>query len=129
MLTIADAPVVRALEKRVARVAKTPREDVAISQATVAEIEFGLRCLRASRRRRALGALWAAIGLELIRLPWDDEVSRRFGERKARLERAGKRMSDFDLAVAVHAVAYGLTLVTADWAFERPRLRRENWLA
>jgi predicted nucleic acid-binding protein len=38
-------------------------------------------------------------------------------------------MSDFDLAIAVHAVAYGLTLVTADRAFERLRLRRENWLA
>jgi tRNA(fMet)-specific endonuclease VapC len=112
-----------------ARLAKTPREDVAISQVTVAEIEFGLRYLPASKRRRALEAQWAAIGSELIRLPWDDEVSRRFGERKARLERAGNRMSDFDLAIAVHAVAYGLTLVTADRAFERLRLRQENWLA
>jgi tRNA(fMet)-specific endonuclease VapC len=121
--------LMRGQEQVAARVAKTPREDVAISQVTVAEIEFGLRYLPASRRRRALEAQWAAIGSELIRLPWDDEVSRRFGERKARLERAGKRMSDFDLAIAVHAVAYGLTLVTADRAFERLRLRRENWLA
>jgi tRNA(fMet)-specific endonuclease VapC len=112
-----------------ARLAKTPREDVAISQVTVAEIEFRLRYLPASKRRRALEAQWAAIGAELIRLPWDDEVSRRFGERKARLERTGNRMSDFDLAIAVHAVAYGLTLVTADRAFERLRLRQENWLA
>lgn len=112
-----------------ARLAKTPREDVAISQVTVAEIEFGLRYLPASKRRRALEAQWAAIGSELNRLPWDDEVSRRFGERKARLERTGNRMSDFDLAIAVHAVAYGLTLVTADRAFERLRLRQENWLA
>lgn len=119
----------RGQEKAAARVAKTPREDVAISQVTVAEIEFGLRYLPASKRRRVLEAQWAAIGSELIRLPWDDEVSRRFGERKARLERSGNRMSDFDLAIAVHAVAYGLTLVTADRAFEHLRLRRENWLA
>jgi tRNA(fMet)-specific endonuclease VapC len=112
-----------------ARVATTPREDVAISQVTVAEIEFGLRYLPASRRRRTLEAQWTAIGPELIRLPWDDEVSRRFGDRKARLERAGRRMSDFDLAIAVHALAYDLTLVTADQAFGRLRLRRENWLA
>jgi tRNA(fMet)-specific endonuclease VapC len=111
------------------RVAKTPREDVAICQVTAAEIEFGLRYLPASKRRRALEGQWAAVGSELIRLPWDDEVSRRFGERKARLERAGSRMSDFDLAIAAHAIAYGLTLVTADQAFERLRLRRENWLA
>ena len=121
--------LMRGQEKVAARLAKTPREDVAISQVTVAEIEFGLRYLPASKRRRALEAQWATIGSELIRLPWDDEVSRRFGERKARLERAGNRMSDFDLAIAVHAVAYGLTLVTADRAFERLRLRRENWLA
>ncbi len=121
--------LMRGQEKVAARLAKTPREDVAISQVTVAEIEFGLRYLPASKRRRALEAQWAAIGSELIRLPWDDEVSRRFGERKARLERAGNRMSDFDLAIAVHAVAYGLTLVTADRAFERLRLRQENWLA
>lgn len=121
--------LMRGKQEVAARVAKTPREDVAISQVTVAEIEFGLRYLPASRRRRALEAQWAAIGSELIRLPWDDEVSRRFGERKARLERAGNRMSDFDLAIAVHAVAYGLTLVTADRAFEHLRLRRENWLS
>ena len=34
----------------------------------------------------------------------------------------------FDLAIAVHALAYGLTLVTADRAFERLKLSRENWL-
>jgi tRNA(fMet)-specific endonuclease VapC len=117
-------------ERHVAtRVAGTPREDVAICQVTAAEIEFGLRYLPASRRRRALEAQWSAIGGELIRLPWSDEVSRRFGERKARLEKAGRRMSDFDLAIGVHALAYGLTLVTADRAFERLKLSRENWLA
>ena len=110
------------------RVAGTPREDVAISQVTAAEIEFGLRHLPASKHRRSLEAQWSAVGSELLRLPWSDEVSRRFGERKARLEKAGRRMSDFDLAIAVHALAYGLTLITADRAFERLRLPRENWL-
>jgi tRNA(fMet)-specific endonuclease VapC len=111
------------------RVAGTPREDVAISQVTAAEIEFGLRYLPASKRRRKLEAQWSAIGAELVRLPWSDEVSGRFGERKARLEKAGRRMSDFDLAIGVHALVYGLILVTADRAFERLRLTRENWLA
>jgi tRNA(fMet)-specific endonuclease VapC len=117
-------------EPRVAmRVTETPRQDVAISQVTAAEIEFGLRYLPASRRRRALETQWSVIASELLRLPWSDEVSRLFGERKARLEKAGRRMSDFDLAIAVHALAHGLTLVTADRAFERLRLTRENWLA
>ena len=111
-----------------ARLARTPRADVGISQVTVAEIEFGLRYLPASRRRRWLQEQWRVIGPELIRLPWDDQVSRVFGERKARLEKAGKRMSDFDLAIAAHAIALGLIVVTADDGFERLGLRRENWL-
>ena len=111
-----------------ARVSDAERDDIGISQVTAAEIEFGLRHLPASKRRRALEAQWVTIGSELIRLPWDDEVSRRFGDHKARLERSGNRMSDFDLAIAVHALAHELTLVTADRAFERIRVRRENWL-
>lgn len=38
-------------------------------------------------------------------------------------------MRHFDLAIAVHALAYGLTLVAANRAFERFKLRRANWLA
>jgi tRNA(fMet)-specific endonuclease VapC len=111
-----------------ARLARTPRADVAISQVTVAEIEFGLRYLPPSNRRRLLRAQWRAIGPELIRLPWDDRVSRAFGERKARLERSGRRMSDFDLAIAAHAIAFGLIVVTSDAAFARLGIRRESWL-
>jgi predicted nucleic acid-binding protein len=48
---------------------------------------------------------------------------------QASLERAGRRMSDFDLAIAVHALAYGLTLITADRAFERLDLPSESWIA
>lgn len=84
------------------RLERTDRADVAISQVTVAEIEFGLRYVPPSKRRRLLQEQWQTIGAELIRLPWDDEVSRAFVERKARLERGGMRMSDFDLAIAAH---------------------------
>lgn len=132
MKYLLDTNTVSALMRGVpsvaARLARTPRADVAISQITVAEIEFGLRYLPSSRRRRLLEAQWRAIGPELIRLPWDDVVSRAFGERKARLERAGHRMSDFDLAIASHALAFGLIVVTADTAFERLGLRPESWL-
>ena len=112
-----------------ARMATTARADVGVSQVTVAEIEFGLRYLPASKRRRLLQEQWGVIGPELIRLPWDDQVSRAFGERKARLERAGNRMSDFDLAIAAHAIAHGLIVVTADKGFGRLRIPREDWLA
>jgi tRNA(fMet)-specific endonuclease VapC len=111
-----------------ARMARTPRADVGISQVTAAEIEFGLRYLPASKRRRLLQEQWGVIGSELIRIPWDDGVSRAFGEQKARLERAGRRMSDFDLAIAAHAIAHRLIVVTADEGFDRLGISRENWL-
>ena len=132
MKYVLDTNTVSALMKGVpstaTRLAKIPRADVAISQVTVAEIEFGLRYVPPSKRRRLLQDQWQTIGAELIRLPWDDDVSRAFGERKARLERAGMRMSDFDLAIAAHAIALGLIVVTADTAFERLGIRHENWL-
>jgi tRNA(fMet)-specific endonuclease VapC len=112
-----------------ARIAESAREEIGISQITVAEIEFGLHYLPASKRRTQLRRQWAAIGSELVRLTWDDRVSRMFGEQKARLERSGDRISVFDLAVAAHAMALDLVVVTADRAFERVRVRRENWLA
>ena len=132
MKYVLDTNSVSALMKGVptvaARLARTPRADVGIAQVTAAEIEFGLRCLPASKRRRLLEEQWRAVGSELIRLPWTDEVSRAFGERKARLERAGRRMSDFDLAIVAHAVVYDGTVVTADAAFARAGIRHENWM-
>ena len=50
----------------------------------------------------------------MTRVPWDDEVSDRFGTAKAALERAGTRLEDFDLAVAAQALASGAVLVTAN---------------
>ncbi len=132
MKYILDTNTVSALMKGqpevATRIANAAREDVAISQVTAAEIEFGLRYLPASKRRTLLQEKWAVIGEELIRLPWDDQVSRVFGERKARLEKSGQRMSDFDLAIAAHAIAFELVVVSADRAFDRLRLRSENWL-
>lgn len=111
-----------------ARLAETERTDVAISQVSAAEIEFGLRYLPPSRRRRSLQAQWDTIGAELVRLPWDDAVSRAFGVHKSRLARRGRTMSDFDLAIAAHAIAFRLIVVTADAALGRLGIRRENWL-
>ena len=111
------------------RISEIARDDVAIAQVTAAEIEFGLKYLQSSKRRSLLQEQWNVVGEELLRLAWTDEVSRIFGERKAKLERRGNRMSDFDLAIAAHALAYDLTIVTSDRAFSCLRLRRENWIS
>jgi predicted nucleic acid-binding protein len=111
-----------------ARVAALGPGDLAICQTTVSEIEFSLRLLPSSRRRAFLEERWRTISAELSRVAWDDRVSRVFGERKARLQSAGARLSGFDLAIAAHAIACRMTLVTPDHAFARLKLRRANWL-
>lgn len=132
MSYLLDTNTVSALMKGVspvsARVAQISPADVAIAQVTAAEIEFGIRRVASAGKRGALRDQWRVLDTELMRVPWDDVVSRVFGERKARLESAGRRMSDFDLAIAAHAIAFDCTLVIADGDFARLAVRRENWL-
>lgn len=65
------------------------------------------------------------------RLAWSDEVSKQFGSIKAALECAGKRLEDFDLAIAAHALVLGATLVTSnvDQMKRVPALAVEDWCA
>jgi len=90
------------------------RADVAIPQPVLAEIAYGIARLPRSKRRTALKQRFELICLEIGRASWTDGVSDAFGEIKATLEREGKRIQDFDAAIAAHAVALKATLVTAN---------------
>ena len=98
-------------------------------EATALEIEYGLVRLSSSKRKKRLQERFAVFLDELPRAEWTDDVSRAFGEAKARLERRGLRLEDFDLAVAAHALAAGATLVTDDLEHMSriPGLQLENW--
>lgn len=117
-----DAPVVAALRGK-------DKQDVAVPQPVMAEIAYGIERLPRSRRRERLRERFAMIREEMTRVPWDDEVSDRFGTAKAALERAGTRIEDFDLAVAAHALASGAVLVTSNVRHlgRIPGLRIEDW--
>ena len=86
--------------------------DVVVPQPAVAEVTYGLERLPPSRRRRDLEVRLATLLAAVARSPWTDEVSQRFGEIKADLERRGKRVDDFDVAIAAHALAGEAVLVT-----------------
>lgn len=62
--------------------------------------------------------------------PWSNEVSDAFGEIKAKLERAGKRIEDFDAAIAAHAQGHRAVLVTTNVKHMSrvDELDVENWL-
>ena len=62
-------------------------------------------------------------------LPLDARVSQHYGQMRTELERKGLPIGAYDLLIAAHALALGLTLVTNNVReFRRvPQLRVENW--
>jgi tRNA(fMet)-specific endonuclease VapC len=111
------------------RLAATPPADVVVPQPVLAEIAFGIERLPRSRRRAALQARFDLVRNELARAEWTDAVSEAYGRIKAALERRGRRIEDFDAAIAAHAIAAGATLVTANLGHMTrvPGLRTEDW--
>jgi tRNA(fMet)-specific endonuclease VapC len=90
------------------------RSDVAVPGPVVAEIAYGLARLPRSKKRRALEARWELFASELPRAAWTDAVSLAFGKVKASLEKRGRAIEDFDVAIAAHALAHDATLVSTD---------------
>lgn len=129
--TTTVSALMRGDERTVARLRRLARQEVALPQPVLAEIAYGLARLPRSRRRDDLQRRFERIRDELPRLPWTDEVSARFGDLKAAMEKKGQRVDDFDLAVAAHALAAGATLATSNLRhFARlPGLAVEDWSA
>ncbi len=118
MKYILDTNAVSALMKGdaqvVARLRASSKGEVAIPQPVVAEIAYGIQRLTRSKRRSMLEDRFELVRSELGRSPWTDAVSEQFGSIKAALEREGRRIEDFDAAIAAHALAEEAILVTAN---------------
>lgn len=133
MSYVLDTNVVSALMKGdlrvLARARETAKRDVLVPQPVLAEIAYGIARLPASKKKESLRNRFDLVKHELPRAEWTDAVSEAFGEIKARLERKGTRIEDFDAAIAAHALARGAALVTANVAhmLRVPGLRVEDW--
>ncbi|MDB4992649.1 MAG: vapC1 [Myxococcaceae bacterium] len=118
MRYVLDTNVVSALMRGdphvVERLRTTSKSEVAVPQPVIAELAYGIERLPKSARKERLRARLTAIGAEVTRVPWTDQVSETFGVIKAALERRGERIEDFDVAIAAHALAHGGVLVTAN---------------
>lgn len=127
--TNAVSALMRAAPPAIARLMSVTRADIAVPQPVVAEIEYGLARLPKGRKKTALQERWRFFARELPRAVWTEDVSRRFGALKTQLEKSGKRLEDFDLAIAAHALACDATLVTADAKHMTriPDLEVEDW--
>ena len=110
-----------------ARLAKLPVGQVAISSVTLAEIEYGIQ------RRGQPMALRNALTQLLLHmdvLPWNATAATCYGELCSSLESQGINLSDFDMMIAAHAVALKAILVSRDKAFAnipKQRLKLEVW--
>lgn len=133
MKYILDTNAVSALmkgdETMLKRLGGVSRDEVAVPQPVLAEIEYGIERLPRSKRKEALRARFSLICSELPRAAWTDEVSEAFGSIKVALERKGSRIEDFDAAIAAHAVAASAVLISAnlDDMVRVPGLVVEDW--
>ena len=122
LLMCGDPEVCRQLQSR-------SRTDVFLPQPVIAEVEYGLARMPRSARQRRLRQRFDIYMSELRCVSWTDEVSQKFGDIKASLERRGTTIEDFDVAVAAHALALAATLVTENLDHMRrvQGLRLESW--
>jgi tRNA(fMet)-specific endonuclease VapC len=135
MRYVLDTDIVSELMKgnprALSRLRAAGRTDAAIPQPVIAEIAYGLERLPRSKRRTQLEQRFDLLRSELPRCQWTDTVSERFGACKAKLERKGQRIEDFDVAIVAHALAVGATLITADRGdmLRFDDLKVEDWTA
>jgi tRNA(fMet)-specific endonuclease VapC len=134
MKYILDTNIVSAVMKAdpnvLARLESIQKTDVAVPQPVMSEIYYGLQRLPQSKRKFRLEERFQQLSKVLPRIEWNDRVSEVFGGIKARLEKQGTILEDFDIAIAAHAVAHEVFLITANISQMRRinGLRIENWM-
>lgn len=118
MKYVLDTNVVSELmgsNKRVrVRLSRLAPRDVAIPEPVFAEIAFGVERLPNSKRKQLLRESLELIRIEIHAVVWSARVTDAFASIKAKLERTGRLIEDFDIAIAAHARATGAVLVTAN---------------
>lgn len=105
------------------------KKNLGVPEPVYAEIAYGIEMLPNSKRKISLRSRYDAVFNELGSVPWTHDVTEHYGSIKAQLERKGKRIEDFDAAIAAHALANGAILVTANTEHMTrvPGLSIENW--
>jgi tRNA(fMet)-specific endonuclease VapC len=113
-------------EPVVSTIARVDQGDLAISQITLAELQFGAHnSEHVQRNLERVSFLENSVQV----LPLDSSVTLEFARMKAELRKAGTPIDDFDLFIGATAIVNGLTLVTNNTKhFQRlGNLSLENW--
>lgn len=111
-----------------ARLSSIPRQDVAVSTITKAEMFYGSAKSKTPQRSREKQIEFLTM---LIALPFDDKAAIIFGPLQAELERQGTPIGQYDMLIAAVAIAHDLILVTHNVSeFGRiAGLQLEDWEA
>jgi tRNA(fMet)-specific endonuclease VapC len=111
--TSALSAVMHDVPAAVSRLRRLSPDQVAITAPVAAEIHFGLSRLEArSRKRLLLAKTYNEIRGATPFYDWDEPAAIEFGRLKAQLERGGKLIEDFDLAIAAIALSRGVGVAT-----------------
>jgi tRNA(fMet)-specific endonuclease VapC len=107
-------------------IASVPENSVCTSIVVACELRFGAVKSGSSRLEQQLERILEVLTV----LPLEPPVDVHYGVIRRHLEQAGTPIGPNDLLIAAHALALGLTLVTANIReFERvPALTLDNWL-
>jgi tRNA(fMet)-specific endonuclease VapC len=130
--TSAASAVMHGIAEALERLHRERPDGVVLVAPVAAEIGFGLqRLAKGSRRRQLLEAEYARLRQVLRWEDWTEEAAEEFGRQKARLERLGTLIEDFDVAIGSIAVVLGARLATLN-AKHMARLDRvviDDWSA
>jgi tRNA(fMet)-specific endonuclease VapC len=113
--TEAASRLIRAERTAVANMGRSGATSLSISTITMAELLYG------ARLREDLPALMAAVRgfLERITIqPWDPKAAEAHAQIRMQARRFGRSAGAFDIMIAAHAEALGMTLVTRDQAIK-----------
>ena len=87
---------------------KVPAENCFISEMTMAELKFGVeKSEKKEKNKKALDNFLT--GVQILPIFHSLDV---YAKEKARLEKAGTPLDDFDLLIGVTSVTHNLTMVT-----------------
>lgn len=104
---------------------KVPAENVFISEMTLAELKFGVeKSEKPEKNKKALDNFLT--GVQILPIFHSLDL---FAKEKARLQKAGTSIDDFDLLIGVTSVTHKLTIVTNNTNhFKRIKgIRLEDW--
>jgi tRNA(fMet)-specific endonuclease VapC len=108
------------------RIAAAGEDSVCTSIVVAAELRYGAAKSGSRKLADRVDLLLSAVAV----LPLEPPADRRYGALRDELTRQGALIGPNDLLIAAHALAKGLTVVTANVReFSRvPALAVENWL-